>query len=94
MTAPGEIARAASLAGLAVLGAGAAMCMLRILRGPSPFDRALAFDCLVLDVAGAVLLLSVLLGTAAFIDAVLIIALVGFLGTVSLAAYAEGSPDD
>jgi multisubunit Na+/H+ antiporter MnhF subunit len=79
------------LLGLAVLGVGMVLCAVRIVRGPSAFDRVAAFDCLVLDAVGAVLLLSMLLETAVFLDAVLLVALLGFLGTVSLAIYLEGT---
>ncbi|WP_437631991.1 monovalent cation/H+ antiporter complex subunit F [Sorangium sp. So ce854] len=79
------------LAALAVLGIAMLLCVIRICRGPSLLDQVLAFDCLVLDVVGAVLVLSVLLGTALFIDVILVITLLGFVGTIALAAYVEGS---
>lgn len=82
---------AAVVLGLAVLGVGVALCVVRAVRGPSLFDRVLAFDCIALNAVGVVLLLSKLLDTAAFVDVVLVVALLGFLGTVSLAAYLEGS---
>jgi multicomponent Na+:H+ antiporter subunit F len=77
--------------GLAVLGVGIVLCVVRAVRGPSLFDRVLAFDCIALNAVGVVLLVSKLLDTAAFVDVVLVVALLGFLGTVSLAAYLEGS---
>jgi len=76
---------------LGVLGLGTLLCLLRAVRGPTLFDRVLAFDCIVLNMVGAALLLSVLLGTSVFMDVVLVVALLGFLGTISLAAYLEGS---
>ncbi|WP_437777362.1 monovalent cation/H+ antiporter complex subunit F [Sorangium sp. So ce1097] len=79
------------LAALAVLGVAMLLCVIRICRGPSLLDQVLAFDCLVLDVVGAVLVLSVLLGTALFIDVILVITLLGFVGTIALVAYVEGS---
>lgn len=79
------------LAALAGLGAGVALCVIRMARGPTHFDRVLALDCLVLDVAGAVLVASMLLETDAFVDSVLAISMLGFLGTVTLSAYLEGS---
>jgi multisubunit Na+/H+ antiporter MnhF subunit len=74
---------------LVLLGVGMSFCGIRIVRGPSPFDRVLAFDCFTLNVVGATLLLSILLGTEVFIDAALVVLLLGFLGTVSLAIYLE-----
>lgn len=83
--------RLVPLLGLAVLGVGMVLCAVRIVRGPSAFDRVAAFDCLVLDAVGVAILLSILLETAVFLDAVLIVTLLGFLGTVSLAMYLEGT---
>jgi multisubunit Na+/H+ antiporter MnhF subunit len=82
------------LGGLITIGVAMVLCLIRAVRGPSLFDRVLAFDCIMLNVVGAVLLLSVLFNTDAFMDVVLIVALLGFLGTVSLAAYLEGSLAD
>lgn len=82
------------LSGLAVLAVGVLFCVLRAARGPTLFDRVLAFDALVLNVVGAVLLLSILLESAAFLDVVLVVALLGFLGTLSFAAYLEGTLGD
>ncbi|MGK3999964.1 monovalent cation/H+ antiporter complex subunit F [Sorangium sp. So ce1024] len=90
MTAPLPTS-AVLLAALAVLGIGMLLCVIRMCRGPLLLDQVLAFDCLVLDVVGAVLVLSILLGTAFFIDVVLVITLLGFVGTIALAAYVEGS---
>ena len=79
------------LGSLAVLGMGIVLCGVRAVRGPSMFDRVLAFDGIILNVVGAMLLLSMLLGSGAFMDVVLVVALLGFLGTISLAAYLEGT---
>ncbi|WP_438015723.1 monovalent cation/H+ antiporter complex subunit F [Sorangium sp. So ce315] len=79
------------LTALAVLGIAMLLCVIRICRGPSLLDQVLAFDCLVLDVVGAVLVLSILLGTALFIDVILVITLLGFVGTIALVAYVEGT---
>jgi len=77
--------------GLGVIGVGVVLCALRILKGPSLFDRVMAFDCLALNLVGAILLISIHFRTPYFMDVVLVVALLGFLGTVSLAAYLEGS---
>lgn len=81
----------AILLALACSAAGVGLCAIRAVRGPSMFDRVLAFDCIVLNLVAATLLLSMLLETSAFIDVVLAVALLGFLGTVSFAAYLEGT---
>lgn len=78
-------------AGLIVLGLAACACFLRILRGPTIFDRVLAFDCAVLQLLGVVLLAAVRYDVVEFVDVVLVVALLGFVGTISFAAYLEGN---
>jgi multisubunit Na+/H+ antiporter MnhF subunit len=76
---------------LGVIGVGIVLCAIRAIRGPSLFDRVLAFDAIALNIVGATLLLSVLFRTGAFMDFVLVVALLGFLGTIAFAEYLEGS---
>jgi multicomponent Na+:H+ antiporter subunit F len=44
-----------------------------------------------LNVVGVVLLDSIVQRTGVYMDVVLVVALLGFLGTISFAAYLEGS---
>jgi multicomponent Na+:H+ antiporter subunit F len=76
---------------LGVIGIGIVLCSIRAIIGPSLFDRVMAFDAIALNVVGATLLLSIYFRSEAVIDFVLVIALLGFLGTVSFAAYLEGT---
>jgi len=78
---------------LGAVAIAAAMCMARIIKGPTAFDRLAAFECLILDLVGAIILVSLLEHTDAYIDVVLVVALLGFVGTLSFAAYLEGSLD-
>ena len=72
-----------------------ALCLIlnvyRAVRGPTLFDRVLAFDAMALDFVAIVLLLAVRFAAPAMVDVVLVVALLGFLGTISLAAYLEGT---
>ncbi|MDQ3557449.1 MAG: monovalent cation/H+ antiporter complex subunit F [Gemmatimonadota bacterium] len=85
------MAGVAMLGALAVIGVSILLCAVRAVRGPTLFDRVMAFDCIALNVVGAILIVSVILRTGAFMDVVLVVALLGFLGTVSLASYLEGT---
>jgi multicomponent Na+:H+ antiporter subunit F len=76
---------------LGVIAVGILLCTIRAIKGPSLFDRVMAFDAIALNIVGATLLLSIYFRTIAFIDFVLVVALLGFLGTVSFAAYLEGT---
>jgi multicomponent Na+:H+ antiporter subunit F len=76
---------------LLVIALSIGLCLVRAVRGPTLFDRVLAFDCLALNMVGGVVLVSLLLRTDAFLDVVLVVALLGFLGTVAIATYLEGT---
>lgn len=76
-----------------MIALGAAFCIARIVRGPSTFDRVLALDCLTLDLVGAILLESMLFDTDVFVDVALVVLLVGFIGTMSLAIYVDRYAD-
>ncbi|MGI5860540.1 MAG: monovalent cation/H+ antiporter complex subunit F [Myxococcales bacterium] len=77
--------------GLGVLGVSIALSGVRAAVGPSLFDRALAFDCISFNFAGCVLLASILMRSDLFIEVVLVIALLGFMATITVAFYLEGT---
>jgi multicomponent Na+:H+ antiporter subunit F len=79
------------VASLFVLALGILLCVIRAYRGPTLFDRVMAFDAIALNFVGAVLLISILLRSDAFMDVVLVVALLGFLGAISLASYLDGT---
>lgn len=62
-------------------------CMVRLVRGPHPADRILAFDTLYINTVALLIVLDIHLSTTLFFDAALLIALTGFIATVSLARY-------
>ena len=59
----------------------------RVLRGPSWGDRVMAFDFLTANVVVLVALLAARYRLEVFLDAALVLALLGFLGTVALARF-------
>jgi len=79
---------------LGLLGIGMVMCFVRVVVGPSPFDRVLALDCAVLHILGGLLIISILEDSAVYMDVILVVGLLGFLGTISLAVYLEGTFND
>jgi len=64
-----------------------ALNLWRLARGPSLPDRILALDTLGINVIGLVMLLDIALGTAVYFEAALIIAMMGFVGTVALCKF-------
>jgi multicomponent K+:H+ antiporter subunit F len=63
------------------------LCGWRLLRGPSIADRVLALDTLYLSLVALVVLLGLRWQTPLLFEAALIVALLGFVGTVALARY-------
>ena len=72
---------------LALVAAAIAMSFWRLLRGPSVPDRVLALDTLYVNTIALLVLFGMHLGSALFFEAALLIALMGFIGTVALSKY-------
>jgi len=73
-----------------VIGAFAIAILLalsRLLRGPSAPDRILALDTLYVNGLALTILLGIKLRTTIYFEAALVIAMLGFVGTVALAKY-------
>ena len=61
----------------------------RLARGPGVCDRILALDLLAMLVAALLIVLGIATRTGSAFDAALVVALLGFVGTVALARFAE-----
>lgn len=73
----------------AVLVISLVLTMARLLIGPSIPDRAVAFDMIMIHVVAIGAITAALTNAAILIDAVIVVAVLGFLGTVALARYIE-----
>ncbi len=80
----------ASLLYLAAL----AIALIRVVKGPTSFDRIVALDLIGALCLGVIVLFAILFGQQMFIDAAFVIALVGFLGTVAFARFLEQKGGD
>ncbi len=79
-----------SIAGLmGVVAISMVLCAARLLMGPSIPDRAMAFDTLMIHVVALVALYVVITDQLSLVDAILVVAVLGFLGTVAIARYIE-----
>ena len=72
---------------LGVLTLSVVLVVYRVLRGPSWGDRIMAFDFLGVNVVALIVLATVRFRVEAFLDAALVLSLLGFVGTVALARY-------
>jgi multicomponent K+:H+ antiporter subunit F len=59
----------------------------RLLRGPEASDRILALDTLYINSIALLMLFGIQLGSMMFFEAAVIIALLGFVGTLVLAKF-------
>jgi multicomponent Na+:H+ antiporter subunit F len=78
---------------LATLGVALLIAFIRLVKGPTLPDRIVAMDLFGMLVVGLIVVLAGSSGVGATLDAAIVIALVGFLGTVAYATYVErGDP--
>lgn len=61
----------------------------RLFMGPDAPDRILALDTLYINALALIVLLGIALGTRLYLEAALLIAVMGFVGTVALAKYVK-----
>lgn len=71
----------------ALIALAIVFCMVRLVRGPSAPDRILALDTLSVNAIAFLVVLGVDQGSAIYFEAALLIAMMGFVGTVALAKF-------
>ncbi|MGF9713655.1 Na(+)/H(+) antiporter subunit F1 [Paenibacillus sp. JMULE4] len=69
---------------LSILG-----CMYRVLKGPSMPDRIIALDSVGIQLIAIVAILSIMLRTQAYLEIILLIGILAFLGTIAFSKYIE-----
>ncbi len=79
------IVLAAILTGTAFL-----LAMVRFIKGPSTFDRVIAFDVLTVVSITFIVLSALIEGRGIYLDVALVYALLSFLGVIAIARYLEG----
>jgi multicomponent K+:H+ antiporter subunit F len=63
------------------------LSLIRLIQGPSTTDRILALDTLYINTIAILILLGIHLSSALYFEAALLIAVLGFVGTVALSKY-------
>jgi multicomponent Na+:H+ antiporter subunit F len=74
---------------IAMLGVALLMSVARVVQGPTLPDRVVAMDLLGVVVVGIIVVLGAWTGVPTMIDVAIVIALIGFLGTVAYATFVE-----
>ncbi|TCT21917.1 K+/H+ antiporter subunit F [Thiobaca trueperi] len=70
-----------------LVSAALALTFWRLLRGPDQPDRILALDTLYVNAIALLVLLGIHLNSSLYFEAALLIAMMGFVGTVALCKY-------
>lgn len=73
--------------GFAALGIALAMNLWRLVKGPGVTDRILALDTMVINTIGLIVLSGIAGGSGTSFEAALLLAMVGFVGTVAYAKF-------
>ena len=70
-----------------LLGAALVLASFRLLRGPDLVDRVIALDTVYVNATALLVIYGVRLGVTDYYEAALIIAALGFLGTLAFAKF-------
>jgi multicomponent K+:H+ antiporter subunit F len=71
----------------AMLTAAQLLNLYRLLKGPTLLDRILALDTMYIDAIAMFILMGVYFSSAVYFEAALIIAVMGFIGTVATSKF-------
>jgi multisubunit Na+/H+ antiporter MnhF subunit len=74
---------------ITILTISLALCFIRLLLGPSPPNRIIAFDSISIHAVAILALFAARIGAPSILDAAIVVALLGFLGTTMQARYLE-----
>lgn len=72
---------------LILLASAMALCLVRMLRGPTAQDRVLALDCTYLNGMLFMLVLGIYYGSTNYFEAAMLIALLGFVSSTAMAKF-------
>lgn len=77
------------LLSLAFFSISIALSLYRVIRGPSMPDRAIALDTIGVNLLSAIAIVSIILKTKAYLEAILILGILAFIGTIAFTKYIE-----
>ena len=77
------------LLSLALFMVAIALLLYRVVKGPSSPDRAIALDTIGVNLISAIEIVSIVLNTKAFLEAILILGILAFIGTIAFSKYIE-----
>lgn len=75
---------------LIILSVAILLCFIRMIKGPTMFDRIVALDLLGITMIGFVGMLMIIQDTLIYTEILLVLGILSFFGTVALSKYMEG----
>ncbi|GIQ69097.1 Na(+)/H(+) antiporter subunit F1 [Xylanibacillus composti] len=72
-----------------LLSVSIVVAVFRLIKGPSMSDRVLSLDSIGYNIIGIVTVLTVMMKTQAFLEIILLIGIIAFLGTIALSKFVE-----
>ena len=74
---------------LVIICAGLILCIVRMVKGPSAADRAIAMDTATTVAVGLLVLLGYIFDRYIYLDVALVYSIISFVGLIAIARYLE-----
>lgn len=74
---------------LTLFGIAIFISLYRIMTGPSLLDRVLGLDMIGVNLISAIAIISVILNTRSYLDAILVLGILAFIGTITFTKFVE-----
>ncbi len=74
---------------LIVAGVGAILCIVRMVKGPTSADRAIAVDTVTTIIVAVLVLLAFIFKRYVYLDVSLVYSIISFVGLIAIARFLE-----
>nr|CAB07907.1 unknown [Bacillus subtilis subsp. subtilis str. 168] len=74
---------------LGIMGVSTFLYVIRVIKGPTVPDRVVALDAIGINLIAITALVSILLKTSAFLDIILLLGILSFIGTIAFSKFLE-----
>ncbi|AME07616.1 Na(+)/H(+) antiporter subunit F1 [Bacillus siamensis] len=74
---------------LGIMAVSTLLYVIRVIKGPTIPDRVVALDGIGINLIAMTALVSILLRTTAFLDIILLLGILSFIGTIAFAKFLE-----
>ncbi|AIW31069.1 MULTISPECIES: Na(+)/H(+) antiporter subunit F1 [Bacillus] len=74
---------------LGIMAVSTLLYVIRVIKGPTISDRVVALDGIGINLIAMTALVSILLNTSAFLDIILLLGILSFIGTIAFAKFLE-----